>query len=94
MTAPTADHAPRSIQSTDGVVAWPDGTEFVNVTNRCCGSPYPIAVLPSGAEHCAGCAHDVAPTVEAERALDEDADMWMDYDDGMDTPPYIAMNGY
>lgn len=63
----------------DGVVNWPDGTEFARVYNRCCGDPYPIAVLPSGAEHCTGCLHDVPPTVEAERALDESADMWMDY---------------
>lgn len=65
----------------DGVVSWPDDTEFANVRNNCCGSPYPIAVLPSGAEFCTGCLHDVAPTVEAERALDEDADMYHDADD-------------
>ena len=63
----------------DGAVGWPDGTEFVRVRNTCCGDPYPIAVLPSGAEHCAGCLHTVEPIVEAERALDEDADRWMDY---------------
>lgn len=45
-----------TITESDGRITWPDGTQFLNTTaNPCCGSPYPVALLPGNVRHCGGC---------------------------------------
>lgn len=45
-----------TITETDGRIDWPDGTAFTHERgNPCCGTGYPLALLPDGTNHCGGC---------------------------------------